>query len=98
MAHALAADRLTSLACTVRLFESGRVSTSWRRWVDQALQGALPMRRAVDGSTCGWQSAFVEKVKEKLGPKALHRELDRVDGTMRYENLARLTAAILPSK
>jgi hypothetical protein len=66
--------------------------------VDQALQGALPMRRAVDGSTCGWQSAFVEKVKEKLGPKALHRELDRVDGTMRYENLARLTAAILPSK
>jgi hypothetical protein len=25
--------------------------------------------------------AFVEKIKEKLGPKALHRELERVDGT-----------------
>ena len=37
--------------------------------------------RTVVGSSCSWQFSFVEKVKgEKRGIKALHRELEQVDG------------------
>ena len=53
-----------------------------RQWVDQALQGALAMRDArwTEALAVGSQ-AFVEKIKGELGPKALYRELEQVDGT-----------------
>jgi putative transposase len=53
-----------------------------RQWVDQALQGALAMRdeRWTEALAVGSQ-AFIEKMKGELGPKALHREAERVDGT-----------------
>ena len=53
-----------------------------RQWVDQALQRTLPMRDArwTEALAVGSRT-FVEKIKEELGYKALHRELNRVDGT-----------------
>ena len=61
---------------------------SHRQWVDEALHGALgatPLRatrdeRWTEALAVGSQ-AFVEKVKSELGPKALHRGLDPMDGT-----------------
>ena len=53
-----------------------------RQWVDQALQRTLLMRDArwTEALAVG-SEAFVAKIKEELGSKALHRELKRVDGT-----------------
>jgi hypothetical protein len=42
--------------------------------------------------------AFVEKIKGELGPEALHRQLEQVDGTYALRELVKLTAVILPSK
>ena len=42
--------------------------------------------------------AFVEKVKSQLGIKALHRELEQIDGRMRCENLVKLTGDKLMAK
>jgi hypothetical protein len=48
----------------------------------QSARGALAMRDArwTEALAVGSQ-AFVEKIKGELGTKALHRELEQVDGT-----------------
>jgi hypothetical protein len=48
-------------------------------------------RRALCGSRCVGSRDFVEKVKSDPGIKALHRELEQVDGRTRCENLVKLT-------
>ena len=73
---------------------------SHRQWVDEALHGALGATRDerwTEALAVGSQ-AFGEKVKSELGPKALHRGLEPMDGRVRCANLATLTGAILPSK
>jgi putative transposase len=53
-----------------------------RQWVDDALHGAMTLRddRWTQALAVGSQ-AFVEKIKDELGLKALHREVEPVDGT-----------------
>jgi putative transposase len=53
-----------------------------RRWVETALEGGLAVREAQWSEAVAVGSlAFVENVKAELGVKALHRELEQVDGT-----------------
>lgn len=65
-----------------------------RQWVDEALRGALAMRRAVDGSACGWQP----RLKESWEPTRCIANWSRWMERTRYESLVKLTTAILPSK
>jgi putative transposase len=53
-----------------------------RQWVDDGLHGPLTRRddRWTQALAVGSQ-AFVKKIKDELGGKALHRGLDRLDGT-----------------
>ena len=53
-----------------------------RQWVEIALRDELSVRDArwSEGVAVG-SLAFVEKVKSELGIRALHRELEEVDGT-----------------
>jgi REP element-mobilizing transposase RayT len=53
-----------------------------RRWVETALEGGLAVRevRWSEAVAVGSRD-FVEKVRSELGAKALHRELEQVDGT-----------------
>ena len=53
-----------------------------RQWVEIALRDELAVRDAQWSEAVAVGSlAFVEKVKSELGIKALHRELEQVDGT-----------------
>ena len=53
-----------------------------RQWVEIALRDELSVRDARWSEAVAVGSlAFVEKVKSELGIKALHRELEQVDGT-----------------
>ena len=53
-----------------------------RQWVEIALRDELSVRDARWSEAVAVGSlAFVEKVKSKLGIKALHRELEQGDGT-----------------
>ena len=53
-----------------------------RRWVETALEGGLAVREVRWSEAVAVGSlAFLEKVKSELGTKALHRELEEVDGT-----------------
>jgi putative transposase len=53
-----------------------------RQWVKIALRDELSVRDARWSEAVAVGSlAFVEKVKGELGAKALHRELEQIDGT-----------------
>jgi hypothetical protein len=65
-----------------RLTKLSDLQQTHRQWVNDALHGALTRRdrRWTQVLAVGGQ-AFVEKIKDELGGKALHRGLDRLDGT-----------------
>ena len=73
---------LPALLALCRFSKQAEFQQAHRQWVDEALQGALAMRDArwTEALAVGSQT-FVEKIKEELGSKALHRELEQVDGT-----------------
>ena len=52
------------------------------KWIKAALHGDLAVRDArwSEAVTVG-SLAFVEKIKGELGVKALHREVEQLDGT-----------------
>jgi REP element-mobilizing transposase RayT len=53
-----------------------------RQWIEAALQSGSAVREARWSEAVAVGSlAFLEKVKSELGTKALHRELEEVDGT-----------------
>lgn len=53
-----------------------------RQWIEAALQNGSAVREARwSEAVAGGSLAFVENVKAELGAKALHRELEQVDGT-----------------
>ena len=51
-------------------------------WIEAALHGDLAVRDARWSDAVGVGSlAFVEKIKGELGVKALHREIEQLDGS-----------------
>ena len=61
---------------------SRRVGSDQAKFVEIALRDELSVRDARWSEAVAVGSlAFVEKVKSELGIKALHRELEQVDGT-----------------
>jgi hypothetical protein len=70
-----------------------------RQWIEAALQNGSAVREARWSEAVAVGSlAFVENVKAELGAKALHRELEQVDGRIRCENPVKLTGANLALK
>jgi putative transposase len=66
----------------VRLFKTGKFSTSSSQWIEAALKRKVAVRDARWSEAVAVGSRdFVEKVRSELGIKALHRELEQVDGT-----------------
>jgi REP-associated tyrosine transposase len=66
----------------MRLFETRDFQQAHRQWVEIALRNESAVRDARWSEAVAVCSlAFVEKVKSDLGIKALHRELEQVDGT-----------------
>jgi len=53
-----------------------------RHWVETALEGGSTVRETKwSEAVAAGSLAFIKKVKSELGIKALHRELEQVDGT-----------------
>jgi hypothetical protein len=70
-----------------------------RQWVEIALRGELSARDAWWSEAVAVGSlAFVEKVKSELGIKALHRELEQVDGTHALRESGEITGDKLTAK
>ena len=65
----------------MRLWGTGRFSRAQRQWIEQALEGVPAARedRWSEAIAVGGL-AFIEKVKDELGVKALHREVRQEDG------------------
>ena len=73
---------LPALVALCGFSELAEFQQAHRGWVDEAVHGAGATRdgRWTEALAVGSQ-AFVEKVKRELGPKALHRGLEPMDGT-----------------
>jgi putative transposase len=66
----------------LRLFKLADFQQVHRQWIEAALKRKLAVRDARWSEAVAVGSRdFVEKVRSELGIKALHRELEQVDGT-----------------
>ena len=65
----------------MRLYDLRDFQTAHRQWVEQALEnGCAPRDDRWSEALAVGSLAFVERVKNDLGIKAMHREAVRADG------------------
>ena len=71
---------LLELKALVGFADAAQFQETHRQWIEQALTGNLERENRWSEAIAVGSLAFVENVKSELGSKAMHRDIEHIDG------------------